>query len=259
MAKTSKSRKVNRKQASYAIPGDPVVDLHQPRRFAPAQRPIEPKTELQAAYMQAIAKHDVIFGLGPAGTGKTYIACALAAQALADKRTSKVIVTRPAVEAGEQMGFLPGELDEKYEPYLQPVRQVFTERLGKGPFEYFLKSGDIEPIPLGFMRGMTFNDCWVILDEAQNVTPAQMKMFLTRIGENCKVIICGDSDQVDIGDTSGLDDAVRRTAWSPYFAQVTFTIEDVVRSGVTLDVLRSYSRSGAPQPATRERQRAVLG
>jgi phosphate starvation-inducible protein PhoH and related proteins len=258
MARTTKTRKSNRKQASYAIPEDPVVTHHIPKRNAPATRPVEPKTQLQSEYMHAIATKDVVFGLGPAGTGKTYLACALAAQALADKRTSKIIVTRPAVEAGEQMGFLPGELDEKYEPYLQPVRQVFTERLGKGPFEYFLKNGDIEPIPLGFMRGMTFNDCWVILDEAQNVTPAQMKMFLTRIGENCKVIICGDSDQVDIAGASGLDDAVRRTSWSPYFSQVEFGLEDVVRSGVVLDVLKSYSKSGAPAKASRGAKAASL-
>jgi len=244
MARANKERRNPKRTARHvAVPEAPVVDFYPgPRNKPPASaRPLEPKTETQAIYIQAIAHHDVIFGLGPAGTGKTYIACSLAAAELNARRTSKIILTRPAVEAGEQMGFLPGELDEKYEPYLTPVRQVFTERLGKGPFESFLRDGKIEPIPLGFMRGMTFNDCWVILDEAQNVTPEQMKMFLTRIGENCKVVICGDAEQADIPN-SGLMDAVRRTEWSGHFTSVTFDLEDVVRSGVVRAVLESYAR-----------------
>lgn len=246
MANTSRNRKSNNKRASDAITDDPVVTFFPTRRGKPAAgpRPLEPKTANQATYISAIAAHDVVFGLGPAGTGKTYIPCVLAADELAAQRISKIIVTRPAVEAGgEKLGFLPGELDEKYEPYLQPVREAFIERLGKGAYDCAIKNGKIEPVPLGFMRGRTFNDCWVILDEAQNVSPAQMKLLLTRIGENCKVVICGDTDQVDIDGPSGLTDAVKRTAWSEHFASVTFGLEDVVRSGIVLDVLKSYSKA----------------
>lgn len=214
----------------------------------PAREPIQARSERQKKYINAIQHADLIYGLGPAGTGKTFLAAGLAADALAGKRTRKIIVTRPAVEAGESLGFLPGELDEKYEPYLQPVRQVFIERLGRGPFDYFLKTKAIEPIPLAYMRGMTFKDCWVILDEAQNVSAHQMKMFLTRIGENCKVIVCGDLDQVDIEGLSGLFDAVKRTSWIPNVKVVEFTIADVVRSGLVLDVLKSYAREYQPLP-----------
>lgn len=241
MPKANKPSKTFRKQARHRTEDDPVVTFHQPMKRGPAQ-PLEPRTEMQRIYMDAVASKRVVFAFGPAGTGKTYIPVAMAAEALAGKRTSKVIITRPAVEAGETMGFLPGELEEKYEPYLQPVRQVLTDRLGKSPLEYYLKTKDIEPVPLGFMRGMTFEDCWVILDEAQNVTPKQMKMFLTRIGPGCKVIICGDTDQVDIEGPSGLADAIERMAWIDEFAQIEFTLDDVVRDPLVMKVLRSYAR-----------------
>lgn len=221
---------------SYAIPGDSVVTHYKPQRES-----VRPKNESQARYLADIEAGDLIYALGPAGTGKTYLACAKAAEELMASRIDKIVLTRPVIEVGQGMGFLPGELEEKYEPYLQPVRQVLTERMGKGAFDYALKMNRIEPVPLGFMRGMTFNDCWVILDEAQNVTPAEMKMFLTRIGENCKVIICGDLDQVDLPGPSGLGDAVNRTAWIPSVRITEFMIEDVVRSGLVMQVLQSYS------------------
>jgi len=226
------------KQNPHAKEFDPVVPIHAP----PPRTPIEPRTETQSRYMKAIKSHDLIYGLGPAGTGKTFIAASLAAEALASKRIEKIILTRPAVDAGESMGYLPGELEEKFEPYLRPFRDTLTERLGKGPLEYYIKTGKIEAIPLAYMRGMTFKDCWVLLDEAQNVTPKEMLMFLTRIGENCKVVISGDMDQADIRGESGLRDAVKRTAWIPQVKVITFKIEDVVRSGLVLDVLKSYSK-----------------
>jgi phosphate starvation-inducible protein PhoH and related proteins len=221
----------------HAIDETPVV-------YPPPQRsPIEPKTDNQRRYINAIKSFDLIVGTGPAGCGKTYLAAGLAAEALLTKKTEKIIVTRPAIDAGESLGFLPGELDEKYEPYLQPVRQVFLERMGKGHMEYALKSGDIEPSPLAYMRGMTFKNCWVILDEAQNVTPSQMKMFLTRIGQNCKVIVCGDPDQVDLPGPSGLSDAVDRISWIPNVKVIRFGEDDVVRSGIVRDILSSYATS----------------
>jgi phosphate starvation-inducible protein PhoH and related proteins len=164
----------------------------------------------------------------------------MAAKAISDGSIDKIIVTRPVVEAGESLGFLPGELDEKYEPYLQPLRQVFNERLGKSQTEMFLKNGKIEPVPLAYMRGMTFKDCFVILDEAQNVTPQQMKMFLTRIGDNCTVIVNGDPDQKDIPGPSGLDDAIKRVGFIPVVKVVRFDVRDVVRSDLVGEILEAY-------------------
>jgi phosphate starvation-inducible PhoH-like protein len=210
-----------------------------PMSRAPARQPLEARSETQKRYISAIKSHDVIFGIGPAGGGKTYVPTALAAEALMDKRIERIVITRPAVECDEQFGFIPGEIEDKYEPYLQPFRQTFIERMGKGPFEYALKAGRIAPMPLAFMRGITFNDCWVLLDEAQNLTHKQFKMFLTRIGENCKVIISGDPDQDDIGG-GGLPDAVRRTSSIRGFKVVEFTVKDVVRSGICMEVLKAY-------------------
>jgi phosphate starvation-inducible protein PhoH and related proteins len=224
-------------QERYATEVDSVVTANIP----PARTPIQPKTENQKRLLNAINTFDVVFATGPAGTGKTYIPTARAAEALMAKKIDKIVITRPVVEAGESLGFLPGELDEKYEPYLAPVRQILIERMGQGPFEYALKTGKIEPVPLAYMRGMTFRDCIVILDEAQNVTPKQMKMFLTRIGENCKVIVCGDSDQVDLSGPSGLEDAVKRCSWIPNVKVINFGLADVVRSGLVMDVLKSYA------------------
>lgn len=211
---------------------------------SPPRKKIEPKNETQAVYMQAIQTKDLVFGTGPAGTGKTYVAVAMAADALADKRIDKIILTRPAIEAaGERLGFLPGELDEKYAPYIEPVRQILNERLGPGFLGSALKDGKIEPLPLAFMRGRTFDNAWVILDEAQNTTPEQMKMLLTRVGQNCKVLVCGDLDQTDLSGANGLGDAVRRTKWMKNAAVVDFEIEDCVRSSFAMQVLKSYSNS----------------
>lgn len=239
MAKRPKlnTKKQRFNQERYANDETPVVTPNIP----PARTPIQPKTENQKKLLNAINGFHVVFATGPAGTGKTYIPTARAAEALMAKKIDKIVITRPVVEAGESLGFLPGELDEKYEPYLAPVRSILIERMGQGPFEYALKTGKIEPVPLAYMRGITFRDCYVILDEAQNVTPRQMKMFLTRIGENCKVIICGDTDQVDISGPSGLEDAVKRCSWIPQVKVINFDVNDVVRSGLVMDVLKSYS------------------
>lgn len=215
-----------------ALPTERIV-----RRNA---EPLSAKTESQRRYINAIKNFQLVFGRGPAGTGKTYIACAIAAEMLESKLVEQIILTRPAVEAGEEFGFIPGTLNEKYEPYLTPVRSVFEERLGKSYFEYLLKVGKIKAVPLAFMRGMTFNDSFVILDEAQNTTLKQMKMFLTRIGTNCKTVIDGDDEQVDIAGASGLTDSIARISYIPAVKVVQFTDDDIVRSGLVAEIIKAY-------------------
>lgn len=210
------------------------------RRRRPVTDAINPRSENQNLYIKSIYNNILTFGIGPAGTGKTWLAAHLAAQAFLSGNVERIIVTRPAVEAGESLGFLPGELEEKYEPYFRPVRDALEEGLGTGPLEYAIKAKQIEARPLALLRGTTFKNCWVILDEAQNTTPLQMKLFLTRIGENCKVIVNGDPRQKDIPGPSGLIDAMNRLHHLPGTGWVTFGIEDVVRSGIVADILRAY-------------------
>ncbi len=231
------------KQDRYAY-GAPAVNSYRdmemgdPRKLRP--RPLEAKTEAQGRYLSAMTSSTIVFGLGPAGTGKTYCAAAWAAEKLLDKKISRIIITRPNIEVGTPMGFLPGELEEKYAPYLAPFRAVMIERMGIGAYETGLKNEKICPEPLGYMRGKTFDDAVVILDEAQNCTPAEMKMFLTRIGKNCTVIIDGDPQQQDIPGTSGLTDAVRRLAHLEDVMVVEFDEDDIVRSGIVREILRAY-------------------
>lgn len=236
------TRNQKSKIASYAIEGDSVVNPYDPRmlsRFKKPQ-PLEAKTEAQGQYICAIQSATIIFGVGPAGTGKTYVAAAYAAQQLLDKRISQIIVTRPNIEVGQGMGFLPGELEDKYKPFLAPFEAVMIERMGKGAYEYALKTEKISPRPLAYMRGATFNDAVVILDESQNTSPAEMKMFLTRIGRNCTVIVDGDPDQCDLNGPSGLVDAIQRLHSVPGVRVIEFTEDDIVRSGIVKDILRSY-------------------
>lgn len=189
--------------------------------------------------MEAIKTNDIIFGIGSAGTGKTFIAASYAASELFHRRVSKVILTRPNVETGRGLGFLPGTLEEKYAPYLLPFDSIFTKSLGKGFYEYALKNKDIEPTPLGFLRGTTFEDCIVLLDEAQNCTKEEMKMILSRIGKNCKMIISGDTEQADI-EYSGLDDAVNRLHGISGVEIVEFLDEDIVRSAMCKQIIMAY-------------------
>lgn len=204
-------------------------------------KPLHPKTETQRHYISAIRANTITFGTGPAGTGKTYCCTALAAQALLDNPGTKLYLTRPVVEAGESLGFLPGTLAEKYEPYLAPFRQTLNEVLGASHVEALIHAGRIEPIPLAFMRGLTFKNAWVILDEAQNTTKTQMKLFLTRIGEYAKVVVNGDLDQKDIEGPSGLEDAVLRLNGVPGITTVAFTKEEIVRSSIVRDILERYT------------------
>lgn len=236
-------RNLKKHQASYDIPGDSVVTQYDQPRFFKKPEPLQAKTEAQGQYISAIMSSEIVFGVGPAGTGKTYVAAAYAAQQLLDKRISQIIITRPNVETGESMGFLPGELEEKYAPYLKPFEKIMVERMGRSVYEYNLKMERVLPQPLGFMRGDTFNDAIVILDEAQNTTPQEMKMFLTRIGKNCTVIVDGDIDQCDLKGPSGLKDALHRLHSVEGVRVVEFTEDDIVRSGMVRRVLQAYRRN----------------
>ncbi|QNH71660.1 phosphate starvation-inducible protein [Rhizobium phage V1VFA-S] len=219
------------------------ADRSIPAQPTPARRePVKPLTHGQKRYDAGFKSSDIIFGIGPAGTGKTWFAIQRAAEALKAGLIKKIYVTRPAIEVGEGMGFLPGELDEKFAPYLIPLKEAFVEALGAGFYEYCLKAGIIEPIPLAFIRGRTLKDAWVIFDEAQNATKAEFKAFLTRIGENAKFVINGDTTQIDekIGSKSGLMDAVKRIGNHSQVSVVTFTRGEVVRSGLCQDMVEAY-------------------
>lgn len=212
-----------------------------PQKRKPVQA-LKPKTINQEKFMNAIESHKLVFATGPAGTGKTYIAGAMAAEALIKGEIERIVITRPVVEAGENMGFLPGEIEEKYAPYLAPFLDVLNERLGKSQVEYMMKSGKIEAAPLAYMRGRTFKNAYVILDEAQNTTPTQMKLFLTRLGYDTKAIVSGDAMQKDIPGESGLVDAVERLRFIPSVKVIQFSTDDIVRSGLVQEIVEAYER-----------------
>lgn len=202
-------------------------------------RDVKPLNYIQGEYLEAIRNNDVIFGIGSAGTGKTFVAASYAAGELFHRRVSRIILTRPNVETGRGLGFLPGELEEKYAPYLDPFDSVFTKTLGKSFYEYALKTKNIEPRPLGFMRGASFENAIILVDEVQNMSKTEFKMLLTRIGKNCKVILSGDPEQVDIED-SGLMDAVRRLEGLPSIEVVRFMDDDIVRSKMCKQIIMAY-------------------
>lgn len=202
--------------------------------------PFQPKNEAQRRYAAMIKANTVTFGIGPAGTGKSYVVGALAANALENREIERIIVTRPAVEAGESLGFLPGELEEKFEPYFGPFRDILNERLGKSYVEYLIKAGRIEAQPLAYMRGRTFKNAWVILDEAQNTSPTQMKLFLTRIGEGAKIIVNGDIAQKDVTGESGLSYAIDILEGVKSISTMRFKVADIVRSGIVQDIVERF-------------------
>ena len=205
--------------------------------------PFSAKTEAQKKYFSALNAFTIVFGVGPAGTGKTACAVAHACQELYFGRIDKIIVTRPAVEAaGESLGFLPGEIEDKFAVYLTPIKEIAEEVLGKGHYEMFVKEGKIQGVPLAYCRGRTFNDAHIILDEAQNTTPEQMKMLLTRIGRDSKIFVNGDSEQSDIKGTNGMDDAISRISWIPSVKIVEFGMDDIVRNGIISEILQSYRK-----------------
>jgi phosphate starvation-inducible PhoH-like protein len=207
-------------------------------------RTVRPKTAGQKRYTDAIAHHTVTFGIGPAGTGKSYLAVALGVQALQAHEVERIILTRPAVEAGERLGFLPGDIMAKVDPYLRPLYDALYDLLGPEGSQRLLERGTIEVAPLAFMRGRTLNRSFIILDEAQNTTPEQMKMFLTRIGFGSKVVVTGDITQIDVpGGRSGLPGLERVLGDVPDVAFVNLTQRDVVRARIVADIVAAYEKA----------------
>ena len=206
------------------------------------KKTIVPRSATQIAYMEALSRSDIIFALGPAGTGKTYLAVAQAVQQLITGSVDRLILSRPAVEAGERLGFLPGDMKEKVDPYLRPLYDALYDMLPNEQVERRIASGEIEIAPIAFMRGRTLSDAFVILDEAQNTTPMQMKMFLTRFGQNSRMVVCGDPRQVDLPDIgkSGLADAVGRLEGTEGIATIRFNSGEGVRHPIVGRIVEAY-------------------
>lgn len=228
--RSSTKRKSGDKRSSYS--SSEVRDIVQP---------VSPLNQAQAEYMHAIEDHIITFGTGCAGTGKSYLATAMAADLLFNKKIRKIVCTRPAVESGKGLGFLPGDKDEKFAPYIRPIENIFIERYGKGWYESQVKNKNIEYVPLEFMMGRTFDDCVIIADEMQNSTPGEMFILLSRLGCNTTAVVNGDyaMQQVTKG-VSGLQDALDRLYNLPDVAICEFMEEDIVRSGITRDIVIAY-------------------
>ena len=215
---------------------------------SPKKRSVRPKGAKQAQYIQAVRAHDIVFGIGPAGTGKTYLAMALAVSALLHKQVSRIILTRPAVEAGEKLGYLPGTLTEKINPYLRPLYDALYDMMEAERAAKLMEQGTIEIAPLAFMRGRTLNESFIILDEAQNTTSEQMKMFLTRLGFGSRAVITGDITQVDLptGRVSGLIEVRGVLKNVPGIRFIHFSEEDVVRHELVQRIVRAYEAYQGP-------------
>ena len=230
------------------VTADPEVTLrslvHSGRQRSFGKKTLAPKTINQRRYVDAIERNDLVFGVGPAGTGKTYLAVAMAVSALVNKRVQRIVLTRPAVEAGERLGFLPGNLQEKVDPYLRPLYDALYDMLDSERVEKHLERSVIEVAPIAFMRGRTLNDSFIILDEAQNSTAEQMKMVLTRQGFNSKMVVTGDLTQVDLptGRRSGLTDAIEILRGTEGISFVHFDDRDVVRHPLVQRIVRAYER-----------------
>ena len=207
-------------------------------------KPVKPKTLGQEKYVDSIKQNTIVFGIGPAGTGKTYLAVAMAVNAFRAKEVNRIILTRPAVEAGEKLGFLPGDLQQKVDPYLRPLYDALFDMLGAENFQRYQERGNIEVAPLAYMRGRTLDDSFIILDEAQNTTSEQMKMFLTRLGFNSKMVITGDITQIDLprGAKSGLKDCIKILKNIEGIGSCTFDERDVVRHRLVQDIIKAYAK-----------------
>ena len=240
--------------AVIAMSAEPMLDgivRHEPGE-APGimirtrKKTIVPRSAMQARYMEALNAHDIIFALGPAGTGKTYLAVAQAVSQLISGSVDRLILSRPAVEAGERLGFLPGDMKEKVDPYLRPLYDALYDCLPAEQVERRIASGEIEIAPIAFMRGRTLAESFIILDEAQNTSAAQMKMFLTRFGQNSRMVVCGDPNQTDLPDArlSGLNDAVGRLEGVEGIATVRFGVADVVRHPIVGRIVAAYEGEG---------------
>jgi phosphate starvation-inducible PhoH-like protein len=247
------------KTAAELVAQDQAVDLREhflSRSLTPGgRRRVGPKSINQRRYLDAIDRYDIVFGIGPAGTGKTYLAMAQAVAYLAAKKVHRIILARPAVEAGEKLGFLPGDLQEKVNPYLRPLYDALHDMLEVDRVERYLERGVIEVAPIAFMRGRTLNDSFVVLDEAQNTTSEQMKMFLTRLGFGSKAVITGDITQIDLptGRTSGLVEALKVVGSIEGISFVHFDERDVVRHKLVQQIIKAYEVSsgngdGPPPP-----------
>ncbi len=226
------------------------VEIHTRKRI------IEPRSPRQAAYIDALLNETLTFGIGPAGTGKSYLAVAAGVSAFLEKRVDRIILSRPAVEAGERLGFLPGDLKEKIDPYLRPLYDALHDTLGGEQTAKFLESGVFEVAPLAFMRGRTLANAFVVLDEAQNCTRMQMKMFLTRLGENSQMAVTGDPTQVDLprGETSGLQEAVTILEGIPDTSVIRFTDTDVVRHPMVSRIVKAYDKLDAERGKGHDRR-----
>lgn len=250
----SKRQKNKLHKQDYMTEDNVIIDFHSSPHndpYSPSQsykstsqiKPIKAKNRAQDLFMSAIKTHTLIFGLGPAGTGKSYCAAAMAAQALMSGDIDRIIFTRPAVEAGNSMGFLPGKLEEKFDPYFTAFKSCLISNAGKGVIECAIKNGNISVEPLSYMRGKTFNRAFVVLDEAQNCTPEEMKMFMTRIGKQSTIVINGDLSQTDIRCYSGLHDAISRIHSVKGVYVHEFEYHDIVRSDIVKDIIMCYDDS----------------
>jgi phosphate starvation-inducible protein PhoH and related proteins len=218
------------------------------------KRPVRARTGAQDAYIRALRRHALVFGSGPAGTGKTWLAVAHAVQLFERKEVDRIVLTRPAVEAGERLGFLPGDMREKVDPYLRPIYDALYDLMDARIVERAMQTGEFEVAPLAFMRGRTLSNSVVILDEAQNTTSMQMKMFLTRLGENSRMIVTGDPSQVDLpqGQTSGLTEATRLLDGIEGISHVVFTAEDVIRHELVMRIVQAYDQAALKTLRPRE-------
>jgi phosphate starvation-inducible PhoH-like protein len=241
--------------------GDPRLPLQDHPEIRTRKAAIAPRTPAQAAYIDLLARQEMVFGIGPAGTGKTYLAVAQGVALLQAGRVDRIVLSRPAVEAGERLGFLPGDLKEKVDPYLRPLYDALHDMLPAEQVARRITSGEIEIAPLAFMRGRTLAHCYAILDEAQNTTPAQIKMFLTRMGEGTRMVITGDPTQVDLpaGQRSGLADALGILDGVPGIGVARFHERDVVRHPLVARIVAAYGRADAAVAQSRADHKAAYG
>ena len=252
-------RPISEEHLQLMLAGDSALAAEtegSPAPLSTRRADLRARTPTQARYLENIATHDITFGIGPAGTGKTYLAVACAVDALERSSVQRIVLTRPAVEAGERLGFLPGDLAQKVDPYLRPLYDALYELMGYDKVQKAFERNQLEIAPLAFMRGRTLNNAFVILDEAQNTTPEQMKMFLTRIGFGAKAVVTGDVSQIDLpkGSLSGLIDAERVLKRVKGIAVTRFTSADVVRHPLVARIVDAYDAAGRPAPV---RQRSA--